>query len=62
MSAADKRRLWWSVIFFAVGAIVVGWGLAYREPTVVAIGAGLLGAPGLRESLSDDEGSNDDEA
>ena len=59
---APGRGRWWAIAFFAVGAIVVGWGLAYREPTVVAIGAGLLGAPGLRESLSDDEGSNDDEA
>lgn len=59
---APGRGRWWTIAFFAVGAIVVGWGLAYREPTVVAIGAGLLGAPGLRESLSDDEGSNDDEA
>lgn len=63
MSAEDKRRLWWSLVFFGLGAVVVSVGLVRTEPAIVAVGAGLLGTPGLRESLSEnDEGSNDDEA
>jgi hypothetical protein len=61
--SAPGRGRWWAAAFFAVGAGVVLWGLLKMEPSVVAIGAGLLGAPGLRESLSEkDEGNDDDEA